>query len=122
MIPVEQQIYARWLDVGTRIGLGVLVASFAIYVFGLLDPLVPTQELVRLWALPVDDYVAATGAPTGWGWLRLLGKGDYLNFLGIAAFASITIVCYARIVPVLPRLQAVLAALQIIVLLAAALH
>lgn len=117
----EQHIYARWLDVGTRIAFVVLVVSFFVYVFGLLDALVPPQELVRLWGLPVDRYVAATGAPTEWGWLRLLGKGDYLNFVGIAALASITIACYARIIPVLPRLQAVLAALQVVVLLAAAL-
>jgi hypothetical protein len=118
---LEQRIYARWLDVGTRIAFVVLIVSFFVYVFGLLDPLVPPQELARHWGLPVDRYVAATGAPTGWDWLRLLGKGDYLNFLGIAALASITIVCYARIVPVLPRLQAVLAIIQIAVLLAAAL-
>jgi len=23
-------------------------------------------------------------APTGWGWASLVGKGDYLNFIGIA--------------------------------------
>jgi hypothetical protein len=125
MVPIEQQIYARWLDVGTRVGLAMLAASFGIYVFELLDPLVPPQELVRLWAMPVDRYVAATAAPTGWGWLRLLGKGDYLNFLGIAVFASITIVCYARIVPTLlaqgDRFKAAVAIVQVTVLLAAAL-
>ena len=118
---MEQQIYARWLDIGTRIAFVALVLGFAAYVFGVLEPHVPPQELARLWMLPVDHYVAASGAPTGWSWLRLLHKGDYLNFVGIAALATITIVCYARIIPVLPRLQAVLAALQIIVLLAAAL-
>ena len=117
----EQQIYARWLDLGTRLGFAVLVLTFGIYVLGLLEPLVAPQELARLWSLPVDRYVAASGAPTGWGWLALLGKGDYLNFVGIALLASITIVCYARVIPVLPRLQAVLAAIQIAILLAAAL-
>lgn len=116
----EQHIYARWLDIGTRIGFAVLLVTFAIYAFGLLDALVPPQDLARLWGLPVDRYVQATGGPTGWGWLRLLGKGDYLNFVGIALLATITIVCYARIVPVLPRLQAALAVIQIAVLLAAA--
>jgi hypothetical protein len=125
MVPIEQRIYARWLDAGTRVGLAMLAASFGIYVFELLDPLVPPQELVRLWALPVDRYVATAGAPTGWDWLRLLGKGDYLNFLGIAVFASITIVCYARIVPTLlaqgDRSKAAVAIVQVTVLLAAAL-
>lgn len=117
----EQLIYARWLDIGTRLAFVLLILTFAVYVFGVLDPLVPAQELARLWSLPVDRYVAATSAPTGWGWLWYLGKGDYLNFVGIALLATITIVCYARIVLVLPRLQALLAVIQIAVLLAAAL-
>ena len=104
-----------------RIAFALLVASFAVYLLGVMEPLVPTAELVRLWSLPVDRYVAATGAPTGWGWLKMLGKGDYVNFIGIALLATITIVCYARIVPGLPRLHAALALIQIAVLLAAAL-
>jgi hypothetical protein len=124
MVPIEQRIYARWLDIGTRVGLAMLVVGFAVYVFGVLDPHVPREELARLWTLPVDHYVAATGAPTGWDWLRHVGKGDYLNFLGISVFASITIVCYARIVPTLlvagDRLQLGLAIAQILVLLASA--
>jgi hypothetical protein len=121
----EQHIYARWVDVGTRAGFVVLVASFVAYVFGLLDPLVPPRELTTLWGLPVDRYVAAIGGPTGWGWLALLAKGDYLNYLGVALLASITVVAYARIVPTLIAngdwLHAALAALQVMVLLAAAL-
>ncbi len=124
MVPIEQRIYARWLDIGTRVGLAMLVVGFAVYVFGVLDPHVPREDLARLWTLPVDHYVAATGAPTGWDWLRHVGKGDYLNFLGISVFASITIVCYARIVPTLlvagDRLRLGLAIAQILVLLASA--
>jgi len=123
MVPPEQQVYARWLEAGTRIGLGVLVATFAIYVLALLDPLVPHEELARHWLHPVDRYIAATGAPTGWNWHRFLGKGDYVNFVGIATLALVTVACYARMIPALlregARLQAGLAALQIVVLLAA---
>ena len=117
----EHEIYAHWLAVGTRIAFGVLVATFLVYMAGLLEPLVHPRELARLWVLPADKFVAASGAPTGWGWLAFLGKGDYLNFAGVAALATISIVCYARIVPALPRLHAALAAIQIAVLLAAAL-
>lgn len=117
----EQHIYARWLDWGTRIAFVFLLLGFLVYVVGLLEPLVPHAELARYWSLPVDRYVLATGAPTGWDWLRFLGKGDYLNFVGIALLATITIVCYVRIVPALPRLHAALALIQIAVLLAAAL-
>jgi hypothetical protein len=117
---MEQHVYARWLDLGTRIGFAVLVSTFAIYVFGGLDPLVALQDLPHLWTLPAERYVAATGAPTGWGWLGFLGRGDYLNLLGVALLATITVVCYARIVPLLPRVQAALAAIQIAILLGAA--
>jgi hypothetical protein len=124
MIPAEQEVCARWLEIGSRIGLVLLVASFAVYCFGLLAPLVPPADLARLWGLPVGRYVAATGAPTGWGWLHALGKGDSLNLLGVAVFATVTAVAYARIVPDLARrgmrLAAALAALQVVVLLIAA--
>jgi hypothetical protein len=121
---MEQRIYARWVDIGTRVGFVILIISFLIYVSGLLDPGVPLQELTRLWGLPVDRYVAAIGAPTGWGWLALLAKGDYLNYLGVALLASVTIAAYARIVPVLlahgERWRAAIAALQVVVLVVAA--
>lgn len=117
----EHLIYARWLDVGTRAAFIALVIGFGVYVLEIFEAHVPPRELVQLWALPVDHYVAATRAPTGWGWLGLLHKADYLNFVGIVALATITIVCYARVLLVLPRLQATLAAIQIAILLAAAL-
>lgn len=120
----EQRIYARWLDWGTRIGLLAMIAAFLTYALGLLDPFVPLGRLPALWALPVDRYLALTGAPTGWGWLPLLGKSDYLNLLAVAALALISVICYLRIAPVHwrrgERLQAALGMAQVGVLLAAA--
>lgn len=120
----EQQVYARWLEAGTRIGFVVLTASFVAYVFGLLDPLMPPRELARLWNMPVDRFVAASGAPTGWRWLQHLARGDYLNLVGVAVLCLVTVVCYARILPVFSkqsdRLYAALSAAQILVLLMAA--
>jgi hypothetical protein len=116
--------YARWLAWGTRASLTVLVACFLAYALLLVEPLVPLQELIRLWTLPVDAYLAASGAPTGWHWLRVVGKGDYLNLVGIAMVALVTLICYVRVVPLLirsgERLYAGLAVLQILVLVAAA--
>jgi hypothetical protein len=37
--------------------------------------------------------------PTGWSWMRLLGYGDFLNFLPIAILSGITILCYIVITP-----------------------
>lgn len=119
----EQHLYARWLEWGGRASLAVLILSFLAYVLGLLEPLVPLRELPRLWSLPVDQYLSAAGAPQGWGWLRLLDKGDYLNYAGIAMLGLTTVVCYARLLPLLRRSQALhawLALAQIVVLLAAA--
>jgi hypothetical protein len=122
----DQQVYARWLEWGTRIALAVLIASFLAYALALFDPLLPPQELPKLWAFPVDHYIAASGAPTGWGWLQLLHKSDYLIFLAVAVLGLLTVVCYARIVPVLlaqgERWRAAIAVLQMLVLLGAALY
>ena len=122
----DQQVYARWLEWGTRTALVVLIASFVAYVFALRDPHLPPQELARLWAFPVDHYIAASGAPTGWGWLALLHKSDYLIFLAVALLGLVTVLCYARIVPVLlaqgERWRAAIAIVQIVVLLAAAFY
>jgi hypothetical protein len=102
----------------------MLAVCFLLYVLEVIEPLVPLQRLPQLWTLPVDRYLAQTGAPTGWGWLRLLGKGDYLNFAGIAMLALTTVVCYARVAVALAargeRLQAGFAIAQVLVLLAAA--
>ena len=123
-VPEEQALYARWLDRGGRAGLWLLAACFIVYVLELFEPHVPLHELPALWSHPVTHYRALTGAPAGWDWLLHLGKGDYLTFLGIAALAMMSAVCYARIVPALAargeRLQAWLAVAQVLVLLAAA--
>jgi len=119
-----QRVFARCLDIGTKIGFALLVGAFAAYVSGLLPPQVPFADLPGLWGQPVGRYLDMTGAPTGWGWIRLLGTGDYLNLAVIALFPSVSIVCYLRILPALlaqgDRLYALIAALQIAVLLAAA--
>jgi hypothetical protein len=118
-----QKSFARWIDIGTRAGLALLVAGFAAYAGGLLPPHVPLPELARSWHLPLAQFTAATGAPSGWQWLQLAGRGDYFNFVGIVLLASIIIAAYLRVLSLLARKDrafAVIAALEIIVLLAAA--
>jgi len=119
-----QEIYARWLDIGAKAGFAVSLAGMLVYASGAVAPFVPMAELAARWSLPVGRFLALTGAPTGWGWIHLLGYGDYLNLVGIALFASMTTICYLRVLPVLlahrDRLYALIAAAQIAVLLAAA--
>jgi hypothetical protein len=39
----------------------------------------------------------------GWSWLKNISKGDYMNFIGIAILAGLTIACYAAIIPTLMK-------------------
>lgn len=117
-------IYARWLSWCTRAALSVLVVTFLAYVLGVLEPLIPAERLPYLWALPLERFLAASGAPTGWAWLGSAAKGDYANLVGIGLLATVSVVCYSRLLLWLVRRGerglAVVAALQIAVLLAAA--
>lgn len=97
--PAEQLRYARWLDLGTRVGLFVLVASFIAYAAGVTAPQVPHARLPELWSLPVDAFVLATGMPTGWGWLRLAQRGDIANLIGIALLSGCSMLCLLSLLP-----------------------
>ena len=68
-----QEVYARWLDRGTKIAFAVCLATLLIYLSGALPPYVALQDLTELWTLPLAQYLERTGAPTGWGWLAFLG-------------------------------------------------
>ena len=123
-VPAEQTVYARWLEWGTRVGLWLLIAAFAVYAFGILEPQVELSRLPALWGLSAQRYQAVAAAPAGWGWLGFLDQGDHLNLLAVAFLSLITVACYLRILPIhFHRGERVLAAmtlLQIVVLLAAA--
>ncbi len=123
-VELLQEAYANWLEAGARLGLALLVITFMAYVFDVWEPHVPIGHLPSLWSLPAPEFLAATGGPSGWGWLQLLGHGDYLTYLGIAVLSMATIACYLRIAPALAmrgeRLYAAIAMAQIVVLALAA--
>ncbi len=131
-ITEEQRIYANVLSAGMYSGLAILLLTFLVYITGLVEPAVPIHDLPEYWSLPVGEYLEAINHDylhrdqhlTGWWWLSALGKGDYLNFVGIAILAGITILCFAVILPTLirngDRVYAAIAILEIGVLLAAA--
>jgi len=119
-----QATYARWLDAATRVGFAISLVAFLVYVSGAVEPFVPLEQLPQLWTLSAARYAEATGAPTGWGWLGMLGYADFLNLAAVALFGLVTLACYARSVPLLfaegERLQAFIALAQVLVLAAAA--
>lgn len=120
----EQLAYATLLDLGMKAGLLMLVVSFIIYLSGVLTPHVAVNDLPKYWSLPVKTYLHETGIPTGWAWVNMIGKGDFLNFVGIAFLAGVTIICYIRIIPILFRkkdtVYAILAIIEVLVLVLAA--
>ena len=107
----EQLLYAKVLEIGMFIGLAILFITFALYVSGIMAPAVPVEQVSNYWHQGVHEYLEAVNrdflhaehAPTGWEWVSMLGKGDYLNFIGIAILAGISIICYLAIVPSLWR-------------------
>ncbi|MBI4697797.1 MAG: hypothetical protein HY758_02480 [Nitrospirae bacterium] len=99
----EQMAYAKILNIGMWLGLLILVITYAVYLSGILPSFVPIEELPKYWGLTAKEYIHELHAPTGWGWAALIGKGDYLNFVGIAALAGLTILCYLAILPILIR-------------------
>jgi len=97
----EQMAYAGVLNIGMWLGLAIMIVTFIIYLSGLLPSYVPIDDLPKYWTMRVHDFNVALNAPTGWHWVSLVGKGDYLNFVGIAMLSGLTILCYAVILPIL---------------------
>ncbi|MFA6920388.1 MAG: hypothetical protein WC216_00950 [Gallionella sp.] len=103
LISVEQQRYATWLSWGARSGLAILIATFMAYLFGWLPAHIPLDQLPKVWNLPTGEYLKQTGAPTGWGWLRLIGQGDFVSLLGIAWLSGCSLLCLIVVMPVYVR-------------------
>ena len=120
----EQLLYAKILQWGMLIGLGCLLLTFAIYVLGIMKPYIPLNEVSQYWGQSVHDYLEHAKIKDGWYWLSMLKYGDFLNFIGIAILAGVTIICYLAIVPTLLKngdtVYAVLALLEAIILAVAA--
>ena len=103
----EQLLYANILSKGMLVGLLLLFVTFALYVFGIMPPAIPVTEISGLWNQPVHDYLVAINQnylhldhlPTGWSWVKLIGKGDFINFIPVAILSGVTIICYLAIVP-----------------------
>jgi hypothetical protein len=120
----EQIAYANILNIGMWIGLAAVIITFIVYVSGVLQSFVPIEDLPKYWGLKAKDYIHTLHAPTGWGWTDYMSKGDYLNFVGIAMLAGLTILCYLVIMPILIKKKdtpyVIIAIVEIAVLVLAA--
>ena len=94
----EQIIYANLLIIGVWTGIAVLFITYAIYLSGLLHPHVDISVIPSIWGKGVDEFLQITHSPHGWGWVSLLNKGDFLNYIGFTLLALMTILCYLVLV------------------------
>jgi len=97
--PKEQVLYANILFYGCWLGILIMVVTYILYISGLLTPYVPLEKITQYWSQPVSQYVEGAGIPLGWGWVALVGKGDFINFLGIVLLAGLTILCFLTLIP-----------------------
>jgi len=120
----EQLLYAKILEKGMYFGLLILFITFGLYTFGIIDPYIPLDKISKYWSYNVNDYLEHAEIKAGWAWLGMLKYGDFINFIGIAMLAGVTIICYAAIVPTLLKnkdvVYAIIAVLEVIILGAAA--
>ena len=120
----EQILYAKILEKGMYLGLLILFITYALYVFGIMDPYIPLDKISDYWSMNVHDYLEHADIKNGWAWLGMLKYGDFINFIGVALLAGVTIICYAAIVPTLLKTKdtvyAILAVIEVIILGAAA--
>jgi hypothetical protein len=119
-----QTAYADLLFYGCWIGLAVMLVTYFLYVFGVVAPHVPLEQMPQVWSQPSAMYIEKADVPLGWGWVRLLRSGDFLNFVGIVLLAGLSVVCYLRSIPALFRqgdkIMGCIAAAEVLVLLVAA--
>lgn len=86
--------YANMLFYGCWTSLALMLVTYVLYVSGIITPHVPLEQVTQLWGQRVDVYLTQGNIPTGWGWLALIGQGDFMNFIGIVLLAGMTIICY----------------------------
>ena len=120
----EQLLYAKILEWGMYFGLLILLITFGLYAFGVMDPYIPLDKISKYWSMNVNDYLHHANIKAGWAWVGMIKYGDFVNFIGIAILAGVTILCYAAIVPTLLKnkdtVYAIIAILEVIVLTVAA--
>ncbi len=95
----EQLAYANLLQIGALSGIVIMLVTYLIYICGILPPHVEMSLVTAHWGNGVNEYIHATNSPHGWDWLSLLGTGDFVNFIGLALLALLTIPCYLILLP-----------------------
>jgi hypothetical protein len=94
----EQIIYANLLLMGMVAGIIIMMITYAIYLTGILPPHVDLSLICANWGKGIHEYLEITHSPDGWGWVALLLRGDFLNYIGFVLLGLMTIFCYLVLV------------------------
>ncbi len=120
----EQLRYAKFLEKGMYAGLTCLFVTFSVYAFGIVEPHIPKEKIPEYWDKSVHEYLVEAEIDPGWGWVKMVGYSDFLNFIGIAILAGVSVFCYLAIIPLLLKkrdyIYASLALLEAVILVIAA--
>lgn len=79
-----QRSYFFWL-LGWH---SIMCITYFLYLSTIMDPFVPMDTLQKMWHLPSGQFMEKLNIHQGWSWVHLLGKGDFINFIGIALLGS----------------------------------
>ena len=90
----DQIIYANLLVIGVWVGIAIMLVTYSIYLFELLPVHVDTSFIPKVWNKGVGEYLEITHSPHGWGWVSLLAKGDFLNYIGFVLLGLMTLLCF----------------------------
>ena len=90
----DQIIYANLLVIGVWTGITIMLVTYSIYMFELLPVHVDTSFIPKVWNKGVGEYLEITHSPHGWGWVSLLAKGDFLNYIGFVLLGLMTLLCF----------------------------
>ncbi|HBV97334.1 MAG TPA: DUF1634 domain-containing protein [Desulfotomaculum sp.] len=95
----EQIKYANLLLYGGWAGIFTLLVTFALYMTGIMPSYVEPSQMQYYWTMKASEYLAAANVPHGWGWLKMVGFGDFLPLVGIAWLGILTILGYFILLP-----------------------
>ena len=90
----DQIIYANLLIIGVWAGIVILLVTYSIYLFEILPAHVNRSIIPTVWDKGVAEYLEITRSPHGWGWVSLLAKGDFLNYIGFTLLGLMTLLCF----------------------------
>lgn len=95
----EQIKYANLLLYGSWAGIVILAVTFLLYVTGIMPSYIDPAQMQHYWGMKSSAYLEAAKVPSGWGWLGMIGYGDFLSLIGMAWLGILTVIGYLILLP-----------------------